>query len=90
MVHAVVPAAELREYTLDVARKLVRTPGPVLALVKENLNQAEDDVERRRYLFAHEAENQIQSASAMTRTATTRHDATGRQSLTFKNVACRP
>jgi hypothetical protein len=30
--------------------------------VKENLNLAEDEVDRRRFLFAHEAENQGQSA----------------------------
>jgi 2-(1,2-epoxy-1,2-dihydrophenyl)acetyl-CoA isomerase len=65
MVHAVVPAAELRDYTLGVARRLVRTPAALLALVKENLNLAEDDLERRRFLFAHEAENQVQSARLM-------------------------
>jgi hypothetical protein len=29
--------------------------------VKDNLNAAEDDVDRRRYLFANEAENQGKS-----------------------------
>jgi hypothetical protein len=33
--------------------------------VKDNLNEAEDEVERRRWLFAHEAENQITSAREM-------------------------
>ncbi|MFI5041028.1 MAG: enoyl-CoA hydratase-related protein [Acidimicrobiales bacterium] len=66
MVHAVVPAAELREYTLEVARGLTRTPAALLALVKENLNAAEDEVERRRFLFAHEAENQAESVRLMT------------------------
>jgi 2-(1,2-epoxy-1,2-dihydrophenyl)acetyl-CoA isomerase len=61
MVHAVIPAAELREHTFGVARRLLRTSASLLALVKDNLNQAEDDGERRRYLFAHEAENQIES-----------------------------
>ena len=61
MVHAVVPADELREYTLDVARRLLRTPASLLALVKSNLNEAEYEVDRRRYLFAHEAESQQQS-----------------------------
>jgi 2-(1,2-epoxy-1,2-dihydrophenyl)acetyl-CoA isomerase len=61
MVNAVLPAPELAEYTLGIARRLVRTPGSLLGLVKDNLNQAELDVERRRYLFAHEAENQQRS-----------------------------
>jgi 2-(1,2-epoxy-1,2-dihydrophenyl)acetyl-CoA isomerase len=65
MVHAVVPAAELRDHTFGVARQLLRTPASLLALVKDNLNQAEDEVERRRYLFAHEAENQIESGRLM-------------------------
>jgi 2-(1,2-epoxy-1,2-dihydrophenyl)acetyl-CoA isomerase len=65
MVHAVVPPADLREYTMDVARRLVRTPAALLALVKDNLNAAEDEVERRRYLFAHEAENQAASGLLM-------------------------
>jgi 2-(1,2-epoxy-1,2-dihydrophenyl)acetyl-CoA isomerase len=62
MVHAVVPAAELRDYTLAVARRLVAIPGPVLARIKANLNEAEDDPDRRRFLFAHEATNQIEAA----------------------------
>ena len=32
---------------------------------KDNLNEAEDEVERRRWLFAHEAENQHRSARAL-------------------------
>ena len=43
----------------------MRTPATLLALVKDNLNEAEDEVERRRWLFAHEAENQGKSARAM-------------------------
>ena len=62
MVHAVVPAADLRAYTFDVARRLTRTSAALLALVKDNLNAAEDEVDRRRYLFAHEADNQRQAA----------------------------
>jgi len=62
MVHAVLAPTELRTYTYDVARRLVRTPATLLALVKDNLNQAEDEVERRRWLFAHEADNQVRSA----------------------------
>jgi 2-(1,2-epoxy-1,2-dihydrophenyl)acetyl-CoA isomerase len=59
LVHAVVPAAALRDHTMAIAQRLVRTSGPVLARVKDNLNQAEDDADRRRRLFANEAENQI-------------------------------
>ena len=65
MVHAVLPPERLREHTREVARKLVRTPAALLALVKENLNAAEEVVERRRWLFAHEAENQHKAAKAM-------------------------
>jgi 2-(1,2-epoxy-1,2-dihydrophenyl)acetyl-CoA isomerase len=65
MVHAVVPPGELRSYTEGVARQLVQTPAHVLALVKDNLNAAEDEVERRRWLFAHEAENQRAAGQAL-------------------------
>lgn len=65
MVHAVLPPVELPAYTFEIANKLVRTPATLLALVKDNLNAAEDEVERRRWLFAHEAENQGKSAQAM-------------------------
>lgn len=58
MVHAVLPADQLRSHTYAVAARLARVPASVLALVKDNLNEAEDEVERRRHLFAHEAENQ--------------------------------
>ena len=61
MVHAVLPPTELRAHTLAVAQRLVRTPAALLALVKDDLNQAEDEVERRRFLFANEAENMAQS-----------------------------
>jgi 2-(1,2-epoxy-1,2-dihydrophenyl)acetyl-CoA isomerase len=64
MVHAVLSPGELKGYTYEVAQRLVRTPATLLALVKDNLNAAEDEVERRRWLFAHEAENQIASAKA--------------------------
>ncbi len=64
MVHEVLPPAELRPYTYEIANRLVRTPATLLALVKENLNAAEDEVERRRWLFASEAENQVTSAQA--------------------------
>ncbi len=65
MVHAVLPPTGLHAYTYEIADKLVRTPATLLALVKDNLNEAEDEVERRRWLFAHEAENQGQSAKVM-------------------------
>lgn len=65
MVQAVLPPEELRAHTLAVAARLVRTPASLLALVKENLNEAEDEVERRRYLFAHEAHNQGEAARAI-------------------------
>ncbi|HXN63135.1 MAG TPA: enoyl-CoA hydratase-related protein [Acidimicrobiales bacterium] len=65
MVHGVFPPAELRGYTYEIANQLVRTPATLLALVKDNLNAAEDEVERRRWLFANEAENQGKSAKAM-------------------------
>lgn len=59
MVHAVVPPGDLRDHTMAIAQRLMRTSGAVLARVKDNLNQAEDDADRRRRLFANEAENQI-------------------------------
>jgi 2-(1,2-epoxy-1,2-dihydrophenyl)acetyl-CoA isomerase len=65
MVHEVLPPEHLLEYTMDVARRLVRTPAALLGLVKENLNAAEDEAARRRYLFAREAENQAVSAQLM-------------------------
>ena len=65
MVHAVLPPTELRSYTYEMAHKLARTPAAILALVKDNLNQAEDEADRRRWLFANEAENQMTSARAM-------------------------
>jgi 2-(1,2-epoxy-1,2-dihydrophenyl)acetyl-CoA isomerase len=65
MAHAVVPPQELRSYTDRVARQLVQSPASVLALVKDNLNAAEDEVERRRWLFAHETENQRAAGRAL-------------------------
>jgi hypothetical protein len=65
MVHAVVPSSELRAYTYEVAKALVRTPATLLALMKDNLNAAEEEVARRRWLFANEAENQVAAARAM-------------------------
>ena len=65
MVHAVLPPAELASYTYEVSQNLARTPSTLWALVKDNLNVAEDEVERRRWLFAHESENQMTSANAL-------------------------
>ena len=65
MVHAVLPAAELRDHVYTIAAQLVRTPTELLALVKDNLNQAEDEVDRRRFLFANEAHNQAEAGKAM-------------------------
>src|SRR5580658_5957377 len=65
MVHEVLPPRQLRAYTMEVARRLVRTPATLLGLVKDNLNAAEDEAARRRYLFAREAENQAVSARLM-------------------------
>lgn len=65
MVHAVLPAAELRDHVMAVAAQLARIPSNALRLIKENLNEAEDEVERRRYLFASEAENQLTASRAM-------------------------
>ncbi len=62
MVHAVLAPTELRTHTYEVAGQLARISSRVLALVKDDLNEAEDEVERRRWLFAHEAENQIAAA----------------------------
>ncbi len=58
MIHAVLPPEKLRDYTAEAAGRLARIPDSVLALIKKNLNEAEDELERRRWLFAHEAENQ--------------------------------
>lgn len=58
LVHQVVPAGELRSRTLEIAGRLARLRPGVLARTKDNLNQAEDDEQRRLYLFANEAENQ--------------------------------
>jgi len=54
MVHGVVPAPKLRDHTMEIAARLCRLSTPVLARTKDNLNQAEDLVDRRRWLFANE------------------------------------
>ena len=60
MVHGVVPATELRTYTMTVAQRISRMSGRLLGRLKNNLNEAEDSPERRRFLFANEAHNQIE------------------------------
>ena len=67
MVEHVVPAPDLRAFTLELARRLAKSPAEVLALVKDNLNQAEDDVHRRRYLFASESFNQQKAGERILR-----------------------
>lgn len=64
IVHGVVPAAELRAHTMEIAGRIARMSGAVLALTKDNLNEAEDAPERRRFLFAKEATNQIEGRRA--------------------------
>jgi 2-(1,2-epoxy-1,2-dihydrophenyl)acetyl-CoA isomerase len=65
MVNRVVPAQELRTFTIATAQTMLRTPAEVWKLMKDNLNQAEDTVERRRHLFASEATNQGVAGAAM-------------------------
>ena len=62
MLNKVLPPAELRDHTLSVAQKLLRVPATLLALIKNNLTEAEEEANRRRYLFDLEARNQRQSA----------------------------
>ncbi len=65
MVNRVVSPVDLRDETMNMARSLLRTPAEVWARTKYNLNQAEDQTERRRVLFAVEATNQTKSGEAM-------------------------
>ena len=62
MVHAVVASRGAPRLHLRGRSEPRAHAAAVLALVKDNLNAAEDEVERRRWLFAHEAENQRTSA----------------------------
>ncbi|MDE0364849.1 MAG: enoyl-CoA hydratase-related protein [Gammaproteobacteria bacterium] len=62
MLNRVLAPAELRDYTMSVAQKLLRVPATLLALVKNNLTEAEEEADRRRYLFDLEARNQRQAA----------------------------
>ena len=80
MVHAVVPPEELRAYTNRIAHQLARSPASVLSLVKDNLNAAEDETERRRWLFAHEAENQRVAGRGLAERMAQKRAETGRTS----------
>ena len=62
MLNKVLPPAELRAHTLSVAQKLLRVPATLLALIKNNLTEAEEEANRRRYLFDLEARNQRQAS----------------------------
>ena len=65
MVHAVVAPDSSAPTPTASPTSCVQAPASVLALVKDNLNAAEDEVERRRWLFAHEAENQRAAGQAL-------------------------
>jgi 2-(1,2-epoxy-1,2-dihydrophenyl)acetyl-CoA isomerase len=64
MVHAVFPAERLREETLARARAMARIPADLSGRIKSNLNEAESERGRRRWLFAHETTNQIEGVAA--------------------------
>ena len=70
MVHRVFPAARLRDETLEHAARLVRLPADLLGRIKDNLNQAEAEQGRRRWLLANEATNQIEGVAARMARAT--------------------
>lgn len=65
MVHEVVAPVALRQHVAEIAARLAKIPSHLLALVKENLNSAELELDRRRWLFANEANNQQLAAKAM-------------------------
>ena len=67
LVHHVLPAGDLHEFTMTTAASLARVPRDLLRLVKDNLNQAEETADRRRFLFANEAENQVESGRLLRR-----------------------
>lgn len=80
VVNAVVPAAELRAHTMSVAQRLLRIPASVLALIKDNLTQAEQDAERRRALFTGESRNQRQAVRDIAERLRKRAEQQGRAS----------
>lgn len=63
MVNDVLPAAELANHVRAIAERLLRVSGPLLANIKDNLNQAEQETDRRRYLFDLETRNQASSVT---------------------------
>lgn len=74
MVHGVVPAAELRAHTMDIANRIARSPSALLGRIKDNLNQAELEPDRRRFLFANEANNQVEGARLVMERAAQRRE----------------
>jgi len=75
MVHGVVPAVELRAHVMEIARRISRISGPLLARIEDNLNQAEEEAARRRFLFANEATNQIEGVRERVARARQRQEA---------------
>ena len=73
MVHRVFPAARLRDETLEHARRIARLPAELLGRIKDNLNQAEGEQARRRWLLANEATNQIDGVAARMARAAAKH-----------------
>ena len=67
MLNKVLPPAGLRDYTMSVAQKLLRVPATLLALIKNNLTEAEEEANRRRHLFDLEARNQRQAGKDIVR-----------------------
>ena len=63
MVNAVLPAVELEAHVQGIAERLLRVPASVLALIKDNLTEAEQDAGRRRRLFDLETRNQTRSVA---------------------------
>jgi len=59
MVNHVVPRAQLSERTLDLARSIARTDRFVLKLMKESVNNAQDNMGRHQTLQASFANHQI-------------------------------
>jgi 2-(1,2-epoxy-1,2-dihydrophenyl)acetyl-CoA isomerase len=67
MVNDVFAPAELRDRVLAVAERLLRTPASLLARVKDNLTEAEEAADRRRWLFANETRNQREAVAEIAR-----------------------
>lgn len=65
LVHEVFPAAELSPRTMERAARIARLPSEILGRIKANLNEAESEADRRRFLFANEATNQIEGVQEL-------------------------